>query len=84
MGKLRANIGQMLGKYAALHGNMRVYAFSLFLALSGVKQGRCGAGGGTKGERGEKEVNGDENGGNEQGFEGFREAFEEVISGRMV
>ena len=56
----------------------------LFLALSGVKQGRCGAGGGTKGERGEKEVNGSENGGNEQGFEGFRKAFEEVISGRMV
>jgi len=56
----------------------------LFLALSGVKQGRCGAGGGTKGERGKKEVNGDENGGNEQGFEGFRKAFEEVIGGRMV
>ena len=56
----------------------------LFLALSGVKQGRCEAGGGTKGERGEREVNGSENGGNEQGFEGFRKAFEEVISGRMV
>jgi len=56
----------------------------LFLALSGVKQGRCGAGSGTKGERGEKEVNGNENGGNEQGFEGFRKAFEEVIGGRMV
>ena len=56
----------------------------LFLALSGVRQGRCGAGGGTKGERGEKEVDGGENRGNEQGFEGFRKAFGEVIGGRMV
>ncbi len=34
MGEMRANIGQMLGKYAVLHGNMRVYAFSLCLSLS--------------------------------------------------
>ena len=63
---------------------MHFPAVCLFPALSGVKRGRCGAGGGTKGERGEKEVDGGENGGNEQGFEGFRKAFEEVISGRMV
>jgi len=43
MGEMRANIGQMLGKYAALHGNMRVYAFSLCLSLSCAQRREAGS-----------------------------------------
>ena len=43
IGEMRANIGQMLGKYAALHGNMRVYAFSLCLSLSFAQRREAGS-----------------------------------------
>ena len=42
-GKMRANIGQMLGKYAVLRGNMRVYTFSLCLSLSYAQRREAGS-----------------------------------------
>ena len=43
MEEMRVDIGQMLDKYAALHGNMRVYAFSLCLALSCAQRREAGS-----------------------------------------